>query len=261
MLKKIYFLSVLVILTGIFISLMHSTSVSYPSGRTGCTKKTSTTGCYCHSQGSTITGVITGPDSVLAGQTVTFTLTITCTGGSGNLGCDIAAKNGTLAVISGSGLKLSGGELTHSSAISYVSPKAIQFSYTAPGAAGTDTLYATVDRGYSGAFNWAPNKGFKIYTVSGIVNNETPVNYYLNQNFPNPFNPVTKITYGIAKASNVKVSVYDMTGRQVASLVNEYQNAGNYFVNFDASKYSSGIYYYKIEAGDFREVRKMSLIK
>ena len=261
MLKKIYLTTAVLLLAGLFISLMHTASVSYPSGRTGCTKKTTTAGCNCHSYGTTVNGAITGSDSVLAGSTVTFTLTITCTGGSGALGCDIAAKNGTLAVISGSGLKLLNGELTHSSAISYVSPKVINFSYTAPGSAGSDTLYATVDRGYSGAWNWAPNKGFKIYTVSGIVNNETPVSFYLNQNFPNPFNPVTKITYGIAKASNVKVSVYDMTGRQVASLVNEYQNAGNYFVNFDASKYSSGIYYYKIEAGDFREVKKMSLIK
>ncbi|MCE1164302.1 MAG: T9SS type A sorting domain-containing protein [Bacteroidetes bacterium] len=181
--------------------------------------------------------------------------------GSGKYGVDIAALNGTLSAVSGSGLTLMSGELVQSAGITYVSPKVIQFNYTAPGSAGSDSLYATVDRGHSGAWYWAPNKGFKIYTVSGIVNNETPVNYYLSQNFPNPFNPVTKITYGVMKASNVKVTVYDMLGKQVASLVNEYQNAGNYYVNFDASKYSSGIYYYKIEAGDFREVKKMSLIK
>ncbi len=259
--KKIYFLSAAIIAV-VFISLLVTESFAYPGGVALRTKKHVTTGCGgCHSQNSAITGSITGPDSVLAGSTVTFTITINMASGSGKYGVDIAALNGTLAVISGSGLKLLSGDLVHSAAITYVNPKTIQFSYTAPGSAGSDTLYATIDRGYSGAYNWTPNKGFKIYTVSGIVNNETPVSFYMNQNFPNPFNPVTKITYGIAKASNVKVTVYDMTGRQVSSLVNEYQNAGNYFVNFDASKYSSGIYYYKIEAGDFREVKKMSLIK
>lgn len=260
MLKKIYLLGLLVILaTFIFTT---SNVLSYPGGQAGRTKKTSTAGCgSCHSQGTTITGLITGPDSVIAGQTYTFTLTLTTTGGSGKYGVDIAAKTGTLAIISGQGLKVSGAELVQSSAITWVSPKAITFSYTAPAVSGTDTLYATVDRGYSGAYNWAPNKGIKVKLATGIVNNETPLKYYLSQNFPNPFNPVTKVNYGVIKSANVKITVFDMLGKEVATLVNEYQTAGNYFTTFDAAKYSSGIYYYKIEAGDFVEVKKMSLIK
>jgi len=63
------------------------------------------------------------------------------------------------------------------------------------------------------------------------------------------------------KASGVKITIFDLLGRVIAEPVNEFQNPGNYFVNIDASKFSSGIYYYKIDAGDFHEIRKMSLIK
>ncbi|MCI0472410.1 MAG: T9SS type A sorting domain-containing protein, partial [Ignavibacteria bacterium] len=190
-----------------------------------------------------------------------YTLTLTSGSGSGKYGVDIAALNGTLAVISGSGLKLLNGELTQSSAITYVSPKIINFSYTAPASSGTDTLYATVDRGYSGQWAWAPNKGIKVYTLSGISNNEIPVRFFLSQNYPNPFNPVTKINYGITMASVVKVSVYNLLGKEVAVLVNDFQQAGNYYVNFDASNLSSGIYYYRIDAGEFSEVKKTTLLK
>lgn len=235
---------------------------AYPGGIAGRTKKTTTTGCNsCHSYNTAITGTITGPDSVLAGQTVTFTLTINMASGSGKYGVDIAARNGSLSAISGSGLTLMSGELVHSAGITYVNPKIIQFSYTAPAVPGSDTLYATIDRGHSGAWNWTPNKGFKVYTVTGITNNEIPSVYYLGQNFPNPFNPVTKISYGIMKASGVKITVFDLLGRVISEPVNEYQIPGNYVINFDASKFSSGIYYYKIDAGDFHEIRKMSLIK
>jgi hypothetical protein len=235
---------------------------AYPTGMTGRTRKTTSQGCgSCHNSGTGITGIITGPDSVLAGQTITFTLTLTSGSGSGKYGVDIAVKNGILAVISGSGLQLLNGELTHSSAITYVTPKVINFSYTAPSSTGTDTLFATVDRGYYGQWAWTPNKGIKVYTLSGISNNEIPVKFYLSQNYPNPFNPVTKINYGIARSSNVKVTVYNLLGKETAVLVNDFHQAGNYYVNFDASKLSSGIYYYRIDAGEFTEVKKMTLIK
>lgn len=257
---KHFSLTLLVVL--IFMSVLSDISFAYPTGITGRTLKTTTNGCSsCHNQGNTVTAAFTGSDTVIAGQTYTYTLTLTATSGSGKYGVDIAANTGTLAVISGQGLKLLSGELTHSAAITYVSPKAIQFSYTAPAAPGTDILYATIVRGYTGAYNWAPNKTLVVKTATGIINNEIPVKYYLSQNFPNPFNPTTKINYGLAKASNVKISVFDMTGKNVSTLVDEYENAGNYYVNFNASSFSSGIYYFKIEAGDFIDVKKMTMIK
>ncbi|MCX7833578.1 MAG: T9SS type A sorting domain-containing protein [Ignavibacteria bacterium] len=233
-----------------------------PDGYTLRTLKTSTLGCGgCHSQGTTVTGFITTPDSVIVGQSYTFTLTINSTSGSGKYGVDIAAKYGSLYVISGSGLKLQNGELTHSSALTYSSPKIIQFGYIAPTTPGTDTIYATLDRGYTGAWNWAPNKGIRVVSATGIINNETPSNYYLSQNFPNPFNPITKINYGLAKSTFVNISVYNIQGEKVKELINGFQSAGNYFVLFDGSELPSGIYYYKIVTSEFTEIKKLALVK
>lgn len=247
-----------------FIMLIASVdfATAYPSGYTLRTLKTTTLGCGgCHSQGTTVTGFITAPDSVIAGQNYTFTLTINSVSGSGKYGVDISAKNGTLYVITGSGLKLQDGELTQSSAITYVNPKIIEIGYTAPSTPGTDTIYATLDRGHAGIWNWTPNKGFKVILASGIINNELPVNYYLSQNFPNPFNPITRINYGLVKSSNVNISIYNILGEKVKEIVNEFQAAGNYYAQFDGSNLSSGIYYYKIETSDFVDVKKMSFIK
>ncbi len=92
-------------------------------------------------------------------------------------------------------------------------------------------------------------------------NQESPIAYKLNQNYPNPFNPNTVISYQLAENSNVTLKVFDVTGREVAVLENGFRNAGNHTVNFDASTLSSGIYFYRLEAGDFVETRKMMLIK
>lgn len=258
--QKNYLLSFIFLFT---ILLIVCTDVySNPDGYAGRTKKNSTSGCgSCHSQGASITGAISGPDTVIAGQTYTFTLTLTTTGGSGKYGVDIAAKTGTLAVISGQGLKLLSGELVQSSGITWSSPKSITFSYTAPVATGSDTLFATVDRGHSGAWNWAPNKGIVVKLATGIENNEIPVKFYLSQNFPNPFNPVTKISYGVAKSANVSIKIYNLLGKEMVTLVNEYQQAGNYFVNFNSANLATGVYFYKIKAGDFTETRKMTVIR
>ncbi len=260
--KKNIFVATAVLITAFFFIV---TDVpAYSNGFTGGTKKDpSTAGCgSCHAFNAAITGLITGPDTVTAGQTYTFTLTITNSGGSGDLGVDIAAKTGILAIIAGQQLKVMGTELVHQNGgIPYSSPKSITFSYTAPGIVGTDTLYATVDRGHSGRWNYAPNKGVYVRLATGIVNNEIPVKFYISQNFPNPFNPVTKINYGIVKGTNVSIKVFDLLGKEVATLVNEYQESGNYFTTFDATLYPTGIYFYRIQTNDFTEVRKMSLIR
>lgn len=88
-----------------------------------------------------------------------------------------------------------------------------------------------------------------------------PENYSLSQNYPNPFNPVTKIEYAIPEESAVILAVYDILGREIVTLVNEVQQAGSYSVNFDGSQFSSGIYFYRINAGDFTKIKKMQLVK
>ncbi len=88
-----------------------------------------------------------------------------------------------------------------------------------------------------------------------------PGTYALYQNYPNPFNPTTNIKFDIAKASNVKLVIYDILGREVRTLVNEFKNPGAYEMKFDASNFASGTYFYRIEAGDFVEIKKMVLVK
>lgn len=90
---------------------------------------------------------------------------------------------------------------------------------------------------------------------------ELPTDFSLSQNYPNPFNPSTKIEFSIPKQSNVSLKVYDVLGREVSQLINSELQAGLHSVNFDASGLSTGIYFYKIEAGNFTEVKKMSLLK
>ncbi len=89
----------------------------------------------------------------------------------------------------------------------------------------------------------------------------TPVAYALEQNFPNPFNPSTKINYSIPTEGFVTLDVYNSIGQKVANLVSESKTAGTYTVNFDASDLTSGIYFYKISSGNFTETKKMILLK
>jgi hypothetical protein len=98
---------------------------------------------------------------------------------------------------------------------------------------------------------------------TGIKNNNngTPENYKLEQNYPNPFNPSTTINYSIPSASDVSVKVYDLLGHEVMTLVNEHKSAGNYSVVVDASNLASGVYVYKMNAGDFSDVKRMTLLK
>ena len=88
-----------------------------------------------------------------------------------------------------------------------------------------------------------------------------PDKFSLSQNYPNPFNPITKINYAIPKKSNVTLKVYDVLGRLVKTLVNELKEAGYYIVQFDGSALASGVYFYKIEAGDFVQSKKMVVVK
>jgi Leucine-rich repeat (LRR) protein len=97
-------------------------------------------------------------------------------------------------------------------------------------------------------------------TVS-VENTETPHRFQLQQNYPNPFNPTTSIKYEIPEAATVSLTVYNMLGQRVATLVNDFKAAGNYEVNFDASNFASGSYIYRLEAGDRVSTQSMMLIK
>ncbi|MFA5404691.1 MAG: T9SS type A sorting domain-containing protein [Ignavibacteria bacterium] len=105
------------------------------------------------------------------------------------------------------------------------------------------------------------------YNGSDIITETTPIStilpdkFYLSQNYPNPFNPVTKINFSITRNNIVTLKIYDVTGKEVAVLLNNNFNAGKYEVTFDGAKLSSGVYFYKLTSGDFSDVKKMILVK
>jgi hypothetical protein len=109
--------------------------------------------------------------------------------------------------------------------------------------------------------NWSNATSFNF--VTSVVDEITPTVYELSQNFPNPFNPTTRINYQLPKESFVLLKVFDVLGNQVALLVNEYQNSGNYNIQFSSNnlQLTSGTYFYELRAGDFVSVKKMLLIK
>jgi|SRR4030095_15639302 len=98
-------------------------------------------------------------------------------------------------------------------------------------------------------------------TGLSTINTEVPADYSLSQNYPNPFNPATNIKFGLPKSSNVVLRVYNQLGETVSELVNQNLGAGLYEYNFDASAVPSGVYFYKLTAGDFTQTKKMILIK
>lgn len=97
----------------------------------------------------------------------------------------------------------------------------------------------------------------------GIENKEpeVPTKFSLSQNYPNPFNPLTKIRYTLPKNIFVKLKIFDILGKEIETLVNEKQSPGTYEATFDASKYPSGVYFYKLETENYSETKKMVLIK
>lgn len=97
--------------------------------------------------------------------------------------------------------------------------------------------------------------------VQGAMNAPVPERFVLEQNFPNPFNPLTKINYSIPNKSYVTLKIMNILGQVVATLVNGMQAANTYSVEFDASRFSSGVYFYQIRAGNFSQTKKMLLIK
>ena len=93
------------------------------------------------------------------------------------------------------------------------------------------------------------------------INPETPMDFCLSQNYPNPFNPITKINFNVPKQGFVSIKIYDELGREVASLVNKSLSPGTYEATFDATKYPSGVYFYRIKTEGFSDVKRMMLIK
>ena len=135
--------------------------------------------------------------------------------------------------------------------------------YTAPTAGG---VFRHLSMARNGNTIWGCRSlgGISKYgTSTGItpIGTVTPVDYTLSQNYPNPFNPTTKINFAIPKSGMVTLKVYNVLGKEVATLVNQNMTAGTYNYEFNASNLSSGIYFYKLDVNGFSQVKKMSLVK
>ncbi len=111
----------------------------------------------------------------------------------------------------------------------------------------------------------SPKKGLILLKDKFLVLIESemtlPIKFVLYQNYPNPFNPSTKIKYSIPNSAKVLIKVYDVLGKEVKTLLNEFQNIGTHEIEFNASKLSSGLYFYRIISGIYSETRKMMLLR
>jgi len=102
---------------------------------------------------------------------------------------------------------------------------------------------------------------FTLGTITSVQNNSIPVSFDLKQNYPNPFNPSTTISYQLPRRGFVSLKVFDIAGREVSTLVNGVQGAGEYSINYNASALSGGVYFYKLVTKDFSAVKKMILLR
>lgn len=113
---------------------------------------------------------------------------------------------------------------------------------------------------------YPPVRGGNVYSFNPVLlevrpQGELPSEYALYQNYPNPFNPTTTIRYELPKESRVKLEIYDILGQKVATPVDEEKNAGRYEVRWDAARFSTGVYFYRLQAGEFREMKKLMLLR
>ena len=217
----------LVLLITFVTMLMSSTSFSEP-GFNGTTPGCGASGCH-----TSQAGILTA--TVQSNLQVKITLTGTTSKVAGEL---VDESGNIVAVINSTGSN--------------------PFTLTAP-SAGT----YKVNAGYK-----SPSKRWDSTTVTIALTDigenlieSTPHTFKLNNNYPNPFNPSTKISYSIPKQSRVTLKVFDLIGNEVSTLVSEEMAAGNHEVEFDASKLGSGVYLYKLQAGNFIETKKMILLK
>ncbi|HPS65557.1 MAG TPA: T9SS type A sorting domain-containing protein, partial [Ignavibacteria bacterium] len=127
--------------------------------------------------------------------------------------------------------------------------------------------YSFIDRNlssgkYSYRLKQIDNNGnFEYFNLSGDVIVGVPAKFDLSQNYPNPFNPATKINFDLPKDGQVSLKIFDMLGRELSTIVNEIRKAGYYTVEFNASNLASGVYFYRISAGEFSSVKKMIVLK
>ena len=135
--------------------------------------------------------------------------------------------------------------------------------FTSPKIAGSNNKYTRFNSEFTYFAGTIGSGVLKKAIITNVENiqNILPSKFAMEQNYPNPFNPSTSIQYAIASRQFVTLKVYDVLGNEIATLVNEEKPAGSYEVKFSANEFSSGVYFYKLQAGDFIETKKMILLR
>jgi len=241
---------------------------AFSGGITGRTQKNGT-GCNCH--GSLPSGAISvqilGPDVLTAGQTGTYTVTISG-GPLSSAGTNIAASSGELKLLAGQGLQQLGDELTHTAPkLPQQESVSFAFSYTAPATPGVVTLYANGNSvNLSGdptgdQWNFAPDRPITVIGATSVPGNDVSPVFTLAQNYPNPFNPSTTIEFALAERGLTRLEVFTPSGVRIRTLVAGELPAGLHRYVFDASTLASGVYIYRLISGAQRSTGSMVLVR
>lgn len=221
----------------------------------------------CHgSTGGTI--VVTGfPSSYQPGQT--YRIVVRRNGGSLIVNYNATTRVGTSATVAGTFATVTNSVLyTGADGGVYANPRAIDssvFNWTAPArGTGTVSFYCA---GFQGTTSSANGQSTRIILTSSEITTSVetisslPHEISLGQNYPNPFNPSTSFAFRVARTEFVALKVFDISGKEVATLINEVVNAGEHRVSFNASALSSGIYFYRLDTKGFSQTRKMVVAK
>jgi hypothetical protein len=206
----------------------------------------------------TSTAIVTGANGTILRTTDAGTTWIRQTSGTANTlyGVDFGDTNNGVAVgDNGTILRTTNGGITWMSEPSGMrySLRSVSFTFN------KDTRIVTVV-GANGTILRKTEGGVAVRDNSSSKI-ESPNQISLKQNYPNPFNPITTISFKLSKSAFVTLKVYDLNGEEITTLINESKTAGSYTVNFEASKFSNGVYFYRLYAGGFVQSRKMLLLK
>lgn len=257
-----------IIIAVVFFSFI---SIASSGGMTGVTLLSGNPGCTCHgpSPNQGVQVVISGPTELTPNERGSYTVTISG-GPLVRAGVNIASSAGDLAGSPSDGIQKIGTQLTHTQPkLPSSGTVTFPFMLTAPANVGTSITLAA--NGNSVNFNgsesgdqWNFAQNLTINVVTSLEDEENIINSFaLQQNYPNPFNPSTLINYQLASNGFISLKVYDITGKEIAELVNEEMSAGKHQIEFNSSQFNitSGVYLYQLRTNDFVETKKMILTK
>jgi hypothetical protein len=262
-----------------FVSIIITANIN-ETNLIGCTELNGM-GCVCHTvERDTLVNVwVEGPESLYVGQTGYYKMFMT--GGPAEAGgYNVAGRFGEMVLVDTFSFQnpLSMNELTQAFSLTFPTTQDTiywAFGYKADESSPEwDTIYSCglslvwdSIPDFHDRWNFGAKFPVKILSVTAVEENAaSPSEFVLYQNYPNPFNPITSIQYAITSRQFATLKVFDLLGKEVATLVNEELEAGIYKVDFNVAQISrteigSGIYFYKLQVGNFNETKKMLLLK